>query len=242
MVTNRLSKILAEAGVASRRASEKLIFDGKVKVNGQIVLIPQTSVTLGKDKILVNDKPIKNRPSKLYFILNKPAGYVCSNSKLGKEKIIFDLFSEDLPRLFTVGRLDKDTTGLLIVTNDGQFANRIIHPSNNIQKEYLVKVDHEITDDHLKELMRGAVVEGVHVSPVRVTKVRKGTIKIVVKEGKKREVRELLAVCGLSVIELTRIRIGSLTLGNMAVGAIREMSEKEKELIINERKTQNTDT
>jgi 23S rRNA pseudouridine2605 synthase len=241
METNRLSKVLASAGVASRRACEELIFEGRVKVNGQIVKVPQTQVTLGKDKILVDDKSITKTPKKHYYILNKPVGYICSNTRTAKEKIVFDLFDQDLPRLFTVGRLDKDTSGLLIVTNDGHFANKVIHPSSNIEKEYLVKIDEEITDLHLKELMQGAVVEGVHVKPVRVTKVRKGTLKIVIKEGKKREIRHLLASCNLEVEQLTRIRIGSLTLNTLPIGSWREMTENEmKQVLKHEKKNPNS--
>jgi 23S rRNA pseudouridine2605 synthase len=237
METNRLSKVLAAAGVASRRACEELIFEGRVKVNGQVVKVPQTQVTLGKDKILVDNKSITKTPKKHYYILNKPLGYICSNSRKTTEKIVFDLFDKDLPRLFTVGRLDKDTSGLLIVTNDGQFANKVIHPSSDIEKEYLVKVDEEIIDEHLKDLMNGCVVEGTHVKPIRVTKVRKGTLKIVIKEGKKREIRELLASCNLFVTQLTRIRIGALTLNTLPLGTYREMTENEmKQVLKNEKK------
>lgn len=237
METNRLSKVLAGAGVASRRACEELIFEGRVKVNGQVIKVPQTQVTLGKDKILVDNKPISKTPKKHYYVLNKPVGYVCSNARTSKEKIVFDLFDQDLPRLFTVGRLDKDTSGLLIVTNDGQFANKVIHPSSDIEKEYLVKVDEEITDEHLKELMNGCVVEGTYVKPVSVTKVRKGTIKVVIKEGKKREIRHLLASCNLAVVQLTRIRIGALTLNTLPMGSYREMTENEmKQVLKNEKK------
>jgi len=214
----RLSKFMAAAGVASRRAAEELIFAGKVKVNGVVVKLPQTLVN-EKDKILVNDEPIHLEASKVYFILNKPAGYICTNLKTKSTKIVLDLFAGVKERLFTVGRLDKDTTGLLIVTNDGHFANRVIHPSKNIHKEYLVKTDHELSHDHLVAISNGTLVEG--------------TLKVVISEGKKREIRMIMEAAGLQVMELTRIRIGSLTLGPLEVGKWRAMSEKEKELIFN---------
>jgi len=228
----RLSKVLAAAGVASRRECEKLIFAGKVKVNNKVILLPQTLVSLDVDTITVGNKKISHTESKVYYLLNKPKGYICSNVRRNQRtKLVLDLFEEVNQRLFTAGRLDKDTTGLLIVTNDGHFANRFIHPSGNIQKEYVVKTDKEILDKHLKGLSQGTTVEGVFVKPVRVKKVRKNTVKIVVMEGKKREVRQLCESCGLSIIELKRTRIGNLKLGTLPVGAWRTMTQREKELI-----------
>jgi len=226
----RLSKFLAAAGVASRRACETLIFDGRVRVNGQVALLPQTLVD-GKDIIKVDDKAIKGAEGKVYYILNKPVGYICTNRRTNNTKIILDLFEQVEQRVFTVGRLDKDTQGLIIVTNDGHFANRVIHPSSNINKEYLAKTDEEITIDHLQAITNGALVEGAFVKPVRVNKVRKGTVKVTIAEGKKREVRMLLENAGLGVKELTRIRIGGLHLGPLPVGQWRALTEREKELV-----------
>ncbi|MFI0435915.1 MAG: pseudouridine synthase [Parachlamydiaceae bacterium] len=231
MSKQRLSKVLAAAGVASRRACEELIFSGVVKVNGSIVKIPQTQVDLEVDRITVRDQPVQQIENKVYYILNKPAGYICSNRGGGQSKLVLDLFQEEGHRLFTVGRLDKDTEGLLIVTNDGHFANQVIHPSANIQKEYLVKTDQEVTHDHLVAIGHGTLVEGVFVKPIRVEKVRRGTIKIVIGEGKKREVRLLLDAAGLKVESLIRIRVGALHLGALPVGSWRPLSEGEKKLI-----------
>lgn len=228
----RLSKTLAAAGIASRRACETLIFEGKVKVNGTVTLLPQTLVD-ERDKILVDEVPVLQAESKHYYILNKPAGYICSAKGSQATKLVLDLFRDVKARLFTVGRLDKDTEGLLIVTNDGHFAQSLIHPSANIQKEYLVKTDQDLTADHLSALSSGTIVEGVFVKPLRVTKVRKGTFKIVVGEGKKREVRFLCEAAGLKVKELCRIRIGGLQLGPIPVGSYRAMTEKEKKAIFN---------
>jgi len=227
----RLSKVLAAAGVASRRACEELIFDGQVKVNGAIVKVPQTQVDLKEDRILVRDQPVQQTESKVYYMLNKPVGYICSTRGSGQSKLVLDLFQGEGHRLFTVGRLDKDTSGLLIVTNDGHFANQVIHPSADIQKEYLVKTDQEVTHDHLIAIGHGTLVEGVFVKPIRVQKVRRGTIKIVIGEGKKREVRLLLDAAGLKVEALIRIRVGSLTLGELPVGSWRPLTAKEKELL-----------
>jgi 23S rRNA pseudouridine2605 synthase len=149
----------------------------------------------------------------------------------GQGKLVLDLFQGIDKRLFTVGRLDKDTSGLLIVTNDGGFANRIIHPSSGIQKEYIAKTDKEISADHLKLIAAGTRVEGKWIKPLKVKKVRKGTVKVVVGEGKKREVRHLIEAAGLEVKELKRIRIGGLKLGDLPEGYWRKMTEREKEQI-----------
>lgn len=226
----RLSKFLAAAGVASRRACEELIFDGKVKVNGSIVLLPQTLVN-NTDKIEMDDARISAIEPKVYYILNKPAGYICTARKTPSTKIVLDLF-QDIPyRLFTVGRLDKDTQGLIIVTNDGHFANKVIHPSADIHKEYVAKVDAEVSADHLKAISSGTLVEGIFVKPIRVVKVRRGTLKITIAEGKKREVRSLLEAAGLKIQDLVRIRIGGLLLGPLPTGTWRTMDERDKELI-----------
>ena len=231
MSKQRLSKVLAGAGIASRRASEELIFRGVVKVNGVVVKVPQTPVDSKTDRITVNEQPIKAIEEKVYYLLNKPVGFLCSTRGNSQSKLILDLFKDEGHRLFTVGRLDKDTGGLLIVTNDGHFANEVIHPSANIQKEYLVKTDQEVSHDHLVAIGHGTLVEGTFVKPIRVEKVRRGTIKIVIGEGKKREVRLLLDAAGLKVKELTRIRLGGLHLGTLPVGSWRPLTEKEKELI-----------
>lgn len=230
-IKKRLSKVLAAAGVASRRACEELIFEGRVKVNGKKAALPQTLVSFEEDEILVDGKPITHTEKKVYYLLNKPVGYLCTSKKEGSKKIVLDLF-EGLPyRLFTVGRLDRDTSGLLIVTNDGHFAQKVIHPSSDLAKEYLVKTDKEISYENLLSIGEGTVIEGEWIKPERISKVRKGTLKVVVKEGKKREVRLLVEKCGLGVLELKRIRIGGLLLGPLSPGSWKEMSENEKKAI-----------
>ena len=226
----RLSKYLAAAGIASRRACEELIFAGQVKINGKVTFLPQTLVD-EQDSITIDGQTISTAQAKVYYMLNKPTGYICSAKKTGKTKIVLDLFEEIDERLFTVGRLDKDTEGLLLVTNDGHFANQVIHPSSNISKEYLVKTDHDLTDIHLKTISNGVLVEGVFIKPLKVVKIRRGTLKIVIAEGKKREVRCLLQAAGLAVLQLTRIRIGGLLLGPLPVGQWRPLKETEKALI-----------
>jgi 23S rRNA pseudouridine2605 synthase len=228
----RLSKVLAAAGVASRRASEELIFRGKVTVNGKVVVVPQTLVSVETDTIAVSGEPIHREQEKVYFVLNKPNGYICSSARVREKKIVIDLFASLPYRLFTVGRLDRDTTGLILVTNDGHFAQEVIHPSKGLTKEYLIKTEEEITADHLRALTGGCLIEGGWVKPAKVVKVRRGTIKISVHEGKKREVRLLVQNSGLTLLSIERIRIGPLLLGNLAIGEFRPLTEHEKRLLL----------
>lgn len=230
----RLSKALAAAGVASRRACEELIFKGRVQVNGETVLLPQHLVNWESDLITLDGEQVKAEQKKVYYMLNKPTGYICTNTRPGKKKIVLDLFPEAQERLFTVGRLDQATSGLLLVTNDGHFANRVIHPSSNIIKEYVVKAAQEISPEHLETLSQGARVDEKWVRPVSVRKMRKGTFKICVKEGKKHEVRIIAERAGLKILELSRVRIGSLLLGTLPLGEYRALSEKEKKLLFTE--------
>ena len=229
MTKQRLAKLLAQAGIASRRKCEEIISEGKVTVNGKVAELPQTMVDWS-DRIEVNGERVKEE-KKIYYILNKPKGYVCSNLRTGSSKLVIDLFGEDTERLFTIGRLDKATTGLLLVTNDGSFANQVMHPSSNINKEYIAKTNREITPEHLKKIASGTMVEGKFVKPVKVTKVRKGTVRVVVSDGRKHEVRLLIRDANLKVMELRRVRIGGLTLGTLPAGHYRKLTEGERRAI-----------
>jgi 23S rRNA pseudouridine2605 synthase len=217
MEKNRLAKVMAAAGVAARRKCEEIISAGRVTVDGKVCLVPQTLVSLEENEIIVNGKRLGGAEDKVYFLLNKPTGVVCSNTRPHQGQRVIDLFPND-HRLFTVGRLDKDTTGLLIVTNDGQLANRVIHPSSGVEKEYLASVEANLTEDHLELLRRGTRVEGIYVKPLAVEKVGRKKVRIVVAEGKKREVRVMLQRADLEVVALCRTRIGRLRLGNLPVG------------------------
>lgn len=222
----RLSKILAERGISSRRGAEKIIEEKRVRVNGVLIKKPLFFVDEENDRITVDDNPIPSKEKKMYLLLNKPKGYLCTNELINKKRVI-DLFRELPYRLFTVGRLDKETSGLLIVTNDGIFANKIMHPSSNIEKEYLAKVANEISHEDLIKISEGTYVEGSFVKPAFVKKVRRGTLKVIVKEGKKHEVRLLIQNTGLKILELKRIRIGPLLLGKMKEGTYRPLKQQE---------------
>ncbi|KAE8672025.1 Pseudouridine synthase family protein isoform 2 [Hibiscus syriacus] len=221
----RLSKVLAAAGVASRRGSEELIFNGKVTVNGSVCNAPQTRVDPSKDIIYVNGNRLpKKLPPKVYLALNKPKGCICSSGE--KEfKSALDLFEDYLktwdkinpgspkPRLFTVGRLDVATTGLIIVTNDGDFAQKLSHPSSNLTKEYIATIDGEVRKRHLIAISEGTEIEGVLCVPDSVELLPKQPdlsrprIRIVVHEGRNHEVRELVKNAGLEIHSLKRLRI-----------------------------------
>ena len=231
MEKKRLSKALAAAGIASRRACEEIIFEGRVQVNGETVTVPQTLVDLSEDKVVVDGSAVKNEQKKVCYLFNKPPGVICSNVRVGKKPIVLDFFPGHHTRLFTVGRLDKESEGLILVTNDGHFANEVIHPSAGITKEYLVKTLHEITPEHLKDLSKGARVDEKWVRPVAVKKVRKGTFRISIREGKKHEVRIIAERAGLKVVELKRIRIGGLMLGTLPVGKSRPLTKQDKQVI-----------
>ncbi|XP_058762175.1 putative ribosomal large subunit pseudouridine synthase SVR1, chloroplastic isoform X2 [Vicia villosa] len=226
----RLSKVLAASGVASRRSCEELIFEGKVTVNGSVCNTPQTKVDPSKDIIYVNGSRLpKRQPHKVYLALNKPKGYICSSGEK-ESKSVISLFDDFLsgwakkhpgvppPRLFTVGRLDVATTGLLIVTNDGDFAQKLSHPSSNFSKEYIATVNGLVHQRHLTAISEGTTIEGVHCVPdsvellPRTPDTQRSRLRIVVHDGRKHEVRELVKNAGLEIYSLKRIRIAGFRL------------------------------
>ncbi|PKA48039.1 23S rRNA pseudouridine2604 synthase [Apostasia shenzhenica] len=241
----RLSKVLAAAGVASRRSSEDLIFGGKVTVNGSVCTAPQTRVDLSKDSIYVNGNRLSKKfPPKLYFAVNKPKGYICSNGD--EEKSVVSLFDDywkswnklnpgiPKPRLFTVGRLDVATTGLIIVTNDGDFAQQLSHPSSKFLKEYIASIEGVVHRKHLVSMSEGTAVDGVHCIPDSVEllpsqpDVTRPRLRIVVHEGRNHEVRELIRNSGLQLHSLKRVRIGGFRLpSDLGLGKYMELKEQD---------------
>lgn len=226
----RLSKVLAASGVASRRSCEELIFEGKVTVNGSVCNTPQTRVDPAKDVIYVNGNRLpKRQPRKVYLALNKPKGYICSSGE-NESKSVINIFDDYLknwdkkhpgvptPRLFTVGRLDVATTGLIIVTNDGDFAQKLSHPSSNLSKEYIATVDGSVHKRHLIAISEGTTIEGVHCVPdivellPRQPDMQRARLRVVVHDGRKHEVRELVKNAGLEIHSLKRVRIGGFRL------------------------------
>ena len=213
----RLHKYIAECGVASRRKAEELILSGKVKVNDQIVTRLGTMIDPSSDKIVVNGKLLKRKEEKIYIKLNKPRGVV-SAAWDPREKTVIDLVKEIPYRLYPVGRLDKDSEGLMILANDGELANRLMHPRYEHEKEYVVNVRFPMTNDQLKKLESGIIVEGKKTLPAKVKRISSRKFFITLREGKKRQIRKMLEAVGNKVIRLKRIRIKNIQLGNLSTG------------------------
>jgi len=222
----RLQKIIARAGVCSRRKAELLIKEGKVKVNGRISKIGESADFL-KDKIYVGNKLLVfDKP--VYYMLNKPAGFICSFKDYLNRKTIFSIKSVKNihERVFHVGRLDKDTTGLLILTNDGDFANKILHPSNEIKKTYFIKLNRKLTFKDKNNIEKGIIVDGKRTYPAKISGSQTDEFEITIHEGRNRIIRKMFLKLGYKVLELKRIKIGSLSL-DIDVGKIRKLTKKD---------------
>lgn len=226
----RLQKIIALSGYTSRRKAEDLIKAGKVMVNGKVVRELGTKANFSDD-ILIDGKKIE-REEKEYYIFNKPRGVITSTSDDKGRKVVTDYF-ETNKRLYPVGRLDYDTTGLLILTNDGELANLIMHPRNEIEKQYIAKLEGIIKGEEINKLKNGIVLDGTKCIPKRV-KLRKfdkktntSIVEIVICEGKNHEVKRLFESVSFNVLKLKRERIGFLTLGKLKSGEYRKLNPKE---------------
>ena len=220
----RLQKFLAEAGLGSRRHCETLIQQGKVSVNGQPVTVLGSKIDPGNDRVAVAGKSVRVE-RKVYIALNKPVGVLCTSHDTHGRKRVHDLLPASLPRLFTVGRLDYDTDGLLFLTNDGIFGLRLTHPRYKMPKTYAVEVKGALTDAERARLLAGVRSEGEILRAEKVT----GTTKllVVLREGKKRQIRRMFAAVGHPVTRLTRLAIGSVELGNLKQGQWRNLTDEE---------------
>ena len=226
----RLQKIIALSGYASRRKAEDLIKAGKVMVNGKVVRELGTKANFSDD-ILIDGKKIE-REEKENYIFNKPRGVITSTSDDKGRKVVTDYF-ETNKRLYPVGRLDYDTTGLLILTNDGELANLIMHPRNEIEKQYIAKLEGIIKGEEINKLKNGIVLDGTKCIPKRVKlrefdkKTNTSIVEIVICEGKNHEVKRLFESVSFNVLKLKRERIGFLTLGKLKSGEYRKLNPKE---------------
>lgn len=226
----RLQKIIALSGYASRRKAEDLIKAGKVMVNGKVVRELGTKANFSDD-ILIDGKKIE-REEKEYYIFNKPRRVITSTSDDKGRKVVTDYF-ETNKRLYPVGRLDYDTTGLLILTNDGELANLIMHPRNEIEKQYIAKLEGIIKGEEINKLKNGIVLDGTKCIPKRVKlrefdkKTNTSIVEIVICEGKNHEVKRLFESVSFNVLKLKRERIGFLTLGKLKSGEYRKLNPKE---------------
>jgi 23S rRNA pseudouridine2605 synthase/23S rRNA pseudouridine2604 synthase len=226
----RLQKFLSEAGVCSRRRGEEYIREGRVRVNSKIVTQLGTKVDSEKDRVEFDGKVIALKSEPMYIMLNKPKGYVTSCSHPG-EKIVLDLI--DIPeRVYPIGRLDKDSIGLLILTNDGRLHYRLSHPSFDHEKEYDVTVSKPITDGSLRKIASGLPMMGTKTRPAKIRRISSTRFRIILQEGRNRQVRRMVRKVGNHVTRLKRIRVSNVKLGRLDEGAWRNLTEKEKEELL----------
>jgi len=228
----RLQAYLAHCGVASRRASEKIILEGRVSVNGSVVTELGTKVT-SNDKVLVDGKEISLEETKRYVLLYKPAGFVCSQSDEKGRRVALELLKDSYSeRLYNVGRLDMFSSGLIIFTNDGDFAAKLSHPSAEIEKEYVVETSLPLPRSLAEDFKRGVRVEGVFYRAKDASEINSHKMRVVLIEGKNREIRRVFENSGAVIRSLTRVRIGSVSVGDLKPGEFRELTQFEiKELL-----------
>ena len=223
--------MLARHGIASRRAAEGLLKAGRVRVDGRPVTTPGEKVDPATSRITVNGRELR-RQTRRTFLLNKPRGFVCSSVPQGELRTVVDLFARVRERLFTAGRLDEDSEGLLVVTNDGDLAEALTHPRYEVTKTYRVTVSGQVPKRALEQLCRGVHLAERKTLPAKVRVARRGkkvsTLEITVREGANREVRRICARVGLAVKRLVRTRIGRLRLARIPKGAYRALTNEER--------------
>ena len=224
----RLQKILARVGYGSRRVCEDLIADGRVTVNGEIAILGRR-VDVDRDEVCVDDAPVGVLPGLVYYLVNKPDGIVTTSADTHGRSTVLDLVPEE-PRVFSVGRLDMETTGLLILTNDGQLAQHLTHPSHGVEKEYIAEVEcgpKGVSLAALRELREGVELDDGWTEPAQVSQSDAGVLRIVIHEGRNRQVRRMCEAVGHQVIRLARTRIGPLRDTSLAPGSYRELTAQE---------------
>jgi len=226
-VVERLNKLLAHAGFGSRRHCEELIRHGRVAIDGRPVKELGTRVDADCEKVTVDGEPVHAEKA-VYWLINKPRGYLCTNADQAGRPVILDLVPQIPQRVYTVGRLDENSEGLLLLTNDGNLAHQLAHPRFGVEKTYLVLVAGNPSPDDLKQLLKGVWLSVGHVRAKRVKREKKQGdsvwLRIVLSEGKNREIRRMLARLGHKVMRLRRIAIGPVQLGALPVGKSRRMS------------------
>ncbi|NLZ38800.1 MAG: rRNA pseudouridine synthase [Firmicutes bacterium] len=230
-MAERLQKFLAKAGVSSRRAGEKLIREGRVKVNGRIITQMGFTVDPAVDLVEVDNRPVKPVKQKEYIILHKPVGFVTTMNDPFGRPTVRDLLQGIKRRIFPVGRLDLNSSGLLVMTNDGELANRLMHPSFGVEKEYLVRVDGLPGPEALEKLAKGVLLDDGLTMPAKVRLIKAGrptsVLSLVLKEGRNRQVRRMLEAVNHPVLSLKRIRFGPLTLKGLKSGQWRRLTAAE---------------
>ena len=232
----RLNKYIAQAGVASRRKADELVANGNVKINGQTVR--EMGVDVGQeDQVEVNGRPIKAAKKFVTIMLNKPKGFITSMADEKGRPMVTDLLSDIEERLFPVGRLDFNTSGLLLMTNDGDLAQRLMHPQHKVYKTYRARVSGHLSSEKVAKLAKGIDIGGFVTSPARVSVIKQGDrsaiVEIQIFEGRNRQVRKMFAAVGNKVMELERVAIGELRMGHLKEGHYRKLTPKEVEYLKN---------
>ncbi len=227
----RLQKVLAAVGFGSRRTCDDLIAAGRVTVNGEVAVLGRR-VNADNDLVEVDGAPIGVRPDLVYYILNKPAGVVSTSKDTHDRRTIMDIVPTD-PRVFSIGRLDTESEGLLLITNDGQLANRIAHPSHGVDKEYLVEVGGgEVSPGGIRRLRDGVELEDGLTAPAKVSQPDPGVLRVVIHEGKNRQIRRMCDAIGHPVTRLIRTRIGPLSDRTLQPGEWREWTTEERNAMV----------
>jgi len=222
----RLQVFLSHAGVASRRAAEEIIASGRVTVNGVKITAQGTKVEEG-DTVLLDGKPVHQETQKHYIALNKPPGYICSSEDPQGRPLALSLLPAQKERLYNVGRLDFLSCGLIFFTNDGAFAARLGHPSCGLEKEYIVEATGVIPDEAVEAFRNGITIEDVYYKAESAEKTERKTMRIVLVEGKNREIRRVFSHFHLHPSVLRRVRIGNVLLGDLPEGSSRPLTQKE---------------
>lgn len=227
METIRLNKYLSDAGVCSRRAADRWIEEGAVTVDGETASVGMRIAP--ESKICVHGKPIKKEEEKVLLVMHKPTGIVCTAEKREKNNIID--YMKYPKRVFPIGRLDKDSTGLLLMTNDGALVNKIMRAGNYHEKEYLVSVNKPITEAFCKKMSQGVEILDTVTRPCRVEKTGEKSFKIILTQGLNRQIRRMCEALGYRVVTLHRVRIMNILLGDLKEGSYREVTPKERKLL-----------
>lgn len=234
--TVRLQKFLAESGVASRRKSEQLIAEGKVKVNGKVASIGD-KINPKKDSVTVSGKKIVKRKEFTYILLHKPRGFITTMSDEMDRKCVAELIKDVPVRVYPVGRLDRDSEGMLLFTNDGEFANAMTHPTKHVPKTYRVTVRPSISEDQITQLTTGVIIDDRKTAPAQVRVVTKEegrvVLEIILYEGRNRQIRKMFEAVDNCVDFLKRIKIGDLQLSGLNRGEVRALSPYEIDYLLN---------
>ncbi|AFY69978.1 ribosomal large subunit pseudouridine synthase B [Thalassoporum mexicanum PCC 7367] len=234
-MAERLQKIISQYGIASRRQAEQMILDGQVRLNGAVVDELGTKADPNSDRIEVNGKLLRGdrQPDQVYLLLNKPRGFICTRSDPKGRRTVMDLLPKNFHHLYPVGRLDYDSSGAILLTNDGDLANRLLHPRHHVIKTYMVWVRGNPSHEKLAKWRQGVMLDGKPTLPAKVKVIANeagnSKIKLEIKEGRNRQIRRVAEHLGLEVLELRRVGIANLTLKDIAPGRYRLLNAQEVE-------------